>query len=225
MTPVGTLHVEKISELFFFYIFGIKVTASLFGDHGSLQFLLRWPQSIYQKKRSGAKMGSHFFPLLHRLHRGKTDDWPMMSRPPYVLNDSFVCYQDLSEYVGNLCRFYGGWAIIVTMQSYFWRILQHYPSHECPCICECPNSAENTRFTVTVIPQPPYWLHRFTRCHMKDNGHSYLFSTKTTFWKVSCYSGSWNWGLLMLFECWFNKNPSFNIYKTNLFWTSLSISP
>ena len=32
-------------------------------------------------------------------HRGKTDDWPMMSRPKDVLNDSFVCYQDLSEYV------------------------------------------------------------------------------------------------------------------------------
>ena len=33
-------------------------------------------------------------------HRGKTDDWPMMSRPTDVSNDSFVCYQDLSEYVG-----------------------------------------------------------------------------------------------------------------------------
>ena len=33
-------------------------------------------------------------------HRGKTDDWPMMSRPKDVLNDSFVCYKDLSGYVG-----------------------------------------------------------------------------------------------------------------------------
>ena len=33
-------------------------------------------------------------------HRGKTDDWPMMSRPTDVFNDYFVCYQDLSEYVG-----------------------------------------------------------------------------------------------------------------------------
>ena len=32
--------------------------------------------------------------------RGKTDDWPMMSRPTYVLNDSFVSHPDLSEYVG-----------------------------------------------------------------------------------------------------------------------------
>ena len=30
----------------------------------------------------------------------KTDDWHMMSRPTDVLNDSFVCYQDLSLYVG-----------------------------------------------------------------------------------------------------------------------------
>ena len=34
------------------------------------------------------------------MHRGKNDDWPVMSRPTDVLNDSFVCYQDLSEYVG-----------------------------------------------------------------------------------------------------------------------------
>ena len=33
-------------------------------------------------------------------HRGKIDDWPMVSPPKDVLNDSFVCYQDLSEYVG-----------------------------------------------------------------------------------------------------------------------------
>ena len=33
-------------------------------------------------------------------HRGKNDYWNMMSRPTDVLNDSFVCYQDLSEYVG-----------------------------------------------------------------------------------------------------------------------------
>ena len=33
-------------------------------------------------------------------HRGKIDDWHMMSRPTYVSNDSFVCYRDLSEYVG-----------------------------------------------------------------------------------------------------------------------------
>ena len=31
---------------------------------------------------------------------GKTDDLPMMSHPNDVLNDSFVSYQDLSEYVG-----------------------------------------------------------------------------------------------------------------------------
>ena len=33
-------------------------------------------------------------------HRGENDDWPMMSRPKDFLNDSFVCYQDLSEYAG-----------------------------------------------------------------------------------------------------------------------------
>ena len=33
-------------------------------------------------------------------HRGKNDDGPMMSRPTDVSNDSSVCYQDLSEYVG-----------------------------------------------------------------------------------------------------------------------------
>ena len=33
-------------------------------------------------------------------HRGKTDDWPMMSRQTYVFNCSFVSHQDLSEYVG-----------------------------------------------------------------------------------------------------------------------------
>ena len=35
------------------------------------------------------------------LHSGKTNDWPMMSRPTDVLNEPFVCYQDLSEYVGR----------------------------------------------------------------------------------------------------------------------------
>ena len=35
-------------------------------------------------------------------HRGQTDDWAMMSRPKYALNDNFVCYQDCSEYVGLL---------------------------------------------------------------------------------------------------------------------------
>ena len=35
-----------------------------------------------------------------QVHCGKTDDWPMMSRPTDILNDSFVCYQDLSKYVG-----------------------------------------------------------------------------------------------------------------------------
>ena len=34
------------------------------------------------------------------MHRGKTDDWPMMSRPRDVLNDSFVSHQDLSDYGG-----------------------------------------------------------------------------------------------------------------------------
>jgi hypothetical protein len=38
--------------------------------------------------------------LSFAAHRGKTDDWPMMSRPTDVFNDYFVCYQDLSEYVG-----------------------------------------------------------------------------------------------------------------------------
>ena len=33
-------------------------------------------------------------------HCGKTDDWPIMSHPQYVLNGSFVCYQDISVYVG-----------------------------------------------------------------------------------------------------------------------------
>ena len=33
-------------------------------------------------------------------HRDKTNDWPMLSRPTDVLNDYFVCYQDLSEYAG-----------------------------------------------------------------------------------------------------------------------------
>ena len=33
-------------------------------------------------------------------HSGKTDDWLLMSRPTDILNDFFVCYQDLSEYVG-----------------------------------------------------------------------------------------------------------------------------
>ena len=35
-----------------------------------------------------------------RLHCGKNDNWPMMSHPTDVYNDSFNCYQDLSEYVG-----------------------------------------------------------------------------------------------------------------------------
>ena len=34
-------------------------------------------------------------------HSGKTDDWPMMSQPADVFNKLFVCYQDLSEYVGS----------------------------------------------------------------------------------------------------------------------------
>ena len=34
------------------------------------------------------------------MHRGKTDDGPMMSRPKDVSSDSFVRYQNLSEYVG-----------------------------------------------------------------------------------------------------------------------------
>ena len=36
------------------------------------------------------------------LYRGTTDDWLMMSRTKDVLNDSFVCYQNLSEYIGIL---------------------------------------------------------------------------------------------------------------------------
>ena len=32
---------------------------------------------------------------------------------------------------------------------------------------------------VTVIAQPPQWLHRFTRGHIKDIGHSYLFLYNT----------------------------------------------
>ena len=38
---------------------------------------------------------------------------------------------------------YGPWAMAVTMQGYFWRILQLYSGHECPCICECPKSAKD----------------------------------------------------------------------------------
>ena len=43
-------------------------------------------------------------------HHGKTEDWPMMSRPTNVLNDSFVSHQDLSEYVGlaNIKRGFHG---------------------------------------------------------------------------------------------------------------------
>ena len=38
--------------------------------------------------------------FLYQNHRGKTDDWPMMSHPKDVSTDSFVCYQVLSKYVG-----------------------------------------------------------------------------------------------------------------------------
>ena len=41
-----------------------------------------------------------FGSIVH-CHHGKTDDLPMMSRPTDVLNEPFVCYQDLSEYVGR----------------------------------------------------------------------------------------------------------------------------
>ena len=34
------------------------------------------------------------------LHRGKIEDWPTMSRSIDVLIDSFVFYEDLSEYFG-----------------------------------------------------------------------------------------------------------------------------
>ena len=37
--------------------------------------------------------------LQHCKHRGKSDDWPMMSRPKGVSKDSIICYQDLLEYV------------------------------------------------------------------------------------------------------------------------------
>ena len=37
------------------------------------------------------------------VHRRETDDWPITSRPKDVLNDSFVCYQDLWEYASSLC--------------------------------------------------------------------------------------------------------------------------
>ena len=45
---------------------------------------------------------------------GKTDDLPMMSHPNDVLNDSFVSYQDLSEYVGlsNIKRGFPGEAVL-----------------------------------------------------------------------------------------------------------------
>ena len=33
-------------------------------------------------------------------HLGKNDNWPLMSRQTDVSNDSFVCYQNLSEYDG-----------------------------------------------------------------------------------------------------------------------------
>ena len=35
-----------------------------------------------------------------QYQRGKTDDWPLMSRPADVSNEYIVCYQDLPEYVG-----------------------------------------------------------------------------------------------------------------------------
>ena len=36
---------------------------------------------------------------LFGIHRGKTDDWPIPSRPKDVLNVSSICYPDLLEYV------------------------------------------------------------------------------------------------------------------------------
>ena len=36
-----------------------------------------------------------------------------------------------------------GSAMTVTMQGYFWRILQLSSIHECPGICDCPKSTEN----------------------------------------------------------------------------------
>ena len=43
-------------------------------------------------------------------HHGKSDNWPMMSLPTNVLNDSFLCYQDLPEHVGleNIGRGFHG---------------------------------------------------------------------------------------------------------------------
>ena len=38
--------------------------------------------------------------LIAALTVVKNYDWPMMSRPTDFLNDFFVCYQDLSVYVG-----------------------------------------------------------------------------------------------------------------------------
>ena len=51
--------------------------------------------------------GSHHSATLPSLcltfnlsHPGKNNNWPLMSRQTAVLNDSFVCYQDLSDYDG-----------------------------------------------------------------------------------------------------------------------------
>ena len=33
------------------------------------------------------------------VHRGETNNWPMISCPKDVSNDSFVCYQDISDYL------------------------------------------------------------------------------------------------------------------------------
>ena len=131
----------------------------------------------------------------------------------------YLCPISFKWHIGNLFSSYEGWSTTVTMQVYFWRILQLSSIHEFQGPCRCPKSAEYNSCTATVVAQHPYGLQRFSLCYLKDNGQSYIFLQNAHPYQKSSFWTRWIWssnlGFVMLFSAITHPFPPSRIWLTN----------
>ena len=75
----------------------------------------------------------------------------------------------------NCCSQYGNFFMTVTVHFFFfWRILQLSSAHEFSYICESQNPLKIALHSNCHSTAPATVTH-VLRCHIKDNGHTYMF--------------------------------------------------
>ena len=91
-------------------------------------------------------------------------------------------FHKISTEIYILTKNWAFWSIFVDFMSFWIFQLNNR---------EMPKIRKKYPCTVIVIAKPPEWLHRSLRCHMKDNGPSYLFLHNITSEKVFVCCARW----------------------------------